>query len=108
MALPVEITFRNAPTLPAAEARIRDKAAKLEKLFPKVISCKVIVDSPHRQHQTSNTYDVTVDLTVPDNKVIVHSSGSMTGPTDVFSAINLSFEKASRQLHDYAKRRRHE
>lgn len=50
MAYPLQITFRNMAPSAAIEASIREKAAKLEVFYERIMSCRVIVEAPHRHH----------------------------------------------------------
>ena len=48
MQIPLQISFRNMDPSPAVEARIREKAAKLERFHDRIIGCTVVVEAPHR------------------------------------------------------------
>jgi len=50
MQIPVQVTFRNMDPSEAVEANVRGKAEKLERFFDRVVSCRVVVESPHRRH----------------------------------------------------------
>ena len=50
MQIPLEISFRNMDPSPAVEARIREKAAKLERFHDRIIGCTVVVEAPHKHH----------------------------------------------------------
>ena len=50
MQTPLQITFRNFPRSEALEARIRDKAAKLEEFDPRIMSCHVVFEERDRHH----------------------------------------------------------
>ena len=47
MKIPLQITFRGIPHSDAVEARIREKAAKLERFSSDIISCRVAVEAEH-------------------------------------------------------------
>ena len=51
MQIPLQITFKDMDPSPAIEARIREKAAELERFFAHVSRCHVVVSSPHRHHR---------------------------------------------------------
>ena len=50
MNIPLKITFRNMPPSKAIEDNVREKAAKLDSFSDRIMSCRVIVEAPHRHH----------------------------------------------------------
>ena len=50
MKIPLKITFRNMEPSKAIEDNIREKAAKLDSLCDRIMSCRVTVEAPHRHH----------------------------------------------------------
>lgn len=54
MELPVQITYRNMDPSDAVTARIETEAAKLDKFFPRITSCRVVVEVPHRTTSGAN------------------------------------------------------
>ncbi|MES2370216.1 MAG: HPF/RaiA family ribosome-associated protein [Pseudomonadota bacterium] len=48
MKTPLQITFRDIEHSDALEAHIREKAEKLETVFEPIMSCRVVVEMPHR------------------------------------------------------------
>ena len=70
MKLPLEIVFRNLEPSEAIEARVRERAEKLEKFYHDIMSCRVVVEAHHKHHHKGNLYHVRIDLTVPDAELI--------------------------------------
>lgn len=110
MDIPVEIAFHNMPSTPAFEADIRERVAKLERLYSHLIGCRVSVEHLHRRHQTGNVYEVHIELRVPGEDVVVsrephHARDRYTDP-DVGIAVRDAFRTAERRLLDYKKRQR--
>ncbi|MBT8117108.1 MAG: HPF/RaiA family ribosome-associated protein [Gammaproteobacteria bacterium] len=108
MQIPLQITFRDMEPSDAIEARIREKAAKLDRFYDHVMSCRVMVESPHGHHHKGRLYQVRIDMTVPDGELLVthehhHKDHSHE---DVYVAIRDAFEAMKRQLEDYARKRR--
>jgi cold shock CspA family protein/ribosome-associated translation inhibitor RaiA len=125
MILPVQITFRNMECSPAVEARIRAEAAKLETYYDPLISCRVMVEIPHRHHQRGNPFHVRLELGVPGEEIVVQREPTLhqtqqvieaeriekNGETlaehkDMYVAIRDTFKAARRRLQDYARRHR--
>lgn len=127
----LQITFRNMPASAAIEANVREKAAKLESLYDKIMSCRVIVEAPHRHHHKGKAYQVRIDLTVPGGELVInrapkrlnaaklkvpevsdndltesHEPSRHGAHEDVYVALRDAFDAAGRKLQDYGRRRR--
>jgi ribosomal subunit interface protein len=98
MQSPLRITFRGATSSPALEAKIRDKAAKLEEFHPSIISCHVAVEEEARHHQQGRLFKVRIDLHVPGHDLAVNRDHH----EDVFVALRDAFDAAKRVLEDDA------
>jgi cold shock CspA family protein/ribosome-associated translation inhibitor RaiA len=106
MQIPVEITFKEMERSDAVEARIRELAGKLERVYDRVIRCDVMIETPHRHQTKGRQYHCRVRLTVPGGKEIVasHDPGPDEAHEDIYVAIRDSFNAARRQLEDYARK----
>ena len=109
MEQPVQITFRDIPRSDALEADIREKAAKLDQFYEKIMACRVIVEAPHGHHHKGKLYHVRIDLTVPRGELIVKRGPSdHHAHEDPYVAVRDAFKAARRQLQDYARKQRGE
>jgi ribosome-associated translation inhibitor RaiA len=131
MQIPLQITFRNMPRSSAIEENIREKAAKLDSLFDGIMSCRVIVEAPHRHHYKGKAYVVRIDMTVPGGELVInrapkrldaakatdpeeletdlaesHEPSKHAAHEDVYVAIRDAFNAAGRKVRDYVRRRR--
>ena len=107
MQLPLQITFRYMEPSAAIEARIRERVAKLDRFYDRIMSCRVIVEAPHRHHHQGKLYHVRVDLTVPGGELVVsREPAEHHAHEDVYVAIRDAFDAAQRRLADYARRQR--
>jgi ribosomal subunit interface protein len=105
--IPLQITFDGMDPSPAIEARIREKAAKLEHFHDRIIGCKVVIEAPHRHHHKGKLYNVRIDISVPGKDVFVDHSGPLNhAHEDVYVAIRDAFNAAGRQLEDHVRRMR--
>jgi ribosomal subunit interface protein len=105
--IPLQITFHGMEPSPAIEARIREKAAKLEHFHDRIVGCKVVVEAPHRHHHKGKLYNVRIDISVPGKDVFVGHSGPLNhAHEDVYVAIRDAFNAAGRQLEDHVRRTR--
>lgn len=107
MQLPLQITFRNMEQSDAIEAKIREKADKLNQVCEDIMGCRVVVEPSHKHHQKGNHYKVRLDITVPDDEIVVsRAPDQRQSHQDVYVAIRDAFDAARRQLEDYVRRRR--
>lgn len=105
MQLPISITFRNMGPSPAVEANIREQAEKLDLFFPRIMSCRVVVEAPHRHQHKGKLYRVNIDLKVPGCEIAVTGTGKKNhAHEDIYVAIRDSFQAVSRRLQDHARR----
>ncbi len=103
MEIPLQISFKNMEGSEAIEARIHEKAAKLEQYFGRLTSCRVVVEAPHRHHHKGKIYHVRIDIGVPGHPDLVVSREPEENHAheDVYVAIRDAFSKAQRQLQDF-------
>lgn len=107
MQLPLQITFRNLDHSDAIEAKVREKAAKLERFANKITSCRVVVEAPHQHHHKGVLYQVKIDITLPGKEIVVtQNSDQNHAHEDVYVAMRDAFNAAQRQLEDYLRKRR--
>jgi ribosomal subunit interface protein len=100
----VQITVRGMEHSAALDEHIRTKAAKLEQYLSPVISCRVVVEAPHKRHHQGRHYVVRLDITVPGHEIVVNQEHD----EEVYVALRDAFDAAKRQLEDYAHIRRGE
>jgi ribosomal subunit interface protein len=107
MQIPLQVTFRDIGSSPAIEADIREKVDRLERLFDRITSCRVVVEAHHRTHRKGTLYNCVVDITVPGREIAVGRVGPQDhAREDVYVAIRDAFDAASRRLEDHARRMR--
>ena len=103
------ITFRDIEHSPKAEAGVNKEVAKLERVFGRIIDCRVVIEASHRQHIKGRVYHVGLDINVPGAQVIVNrDTRGDHAHTDLPSAIRDAFRAARRQLEEHAAKRRGE
>ncbi|UCH75918.1 MAG: HPF/RaiA family ribosome-associated protein [Rhodospirillales bacterium] len=106
-AIPVQITFRNMSPSEAVEANVREKAEKLERFSDHLMSCRVVIEAPHRHHHKGKLYHVRVDLGVVGGEIVVDREGPQDhAHEDVYVAIRDAFNATIRQLEDHERKRR--
>ncbi len=119
---PVQITFRHMPPSPAAESRIQEEAADLDRYFGRITSVHVVVEAPHRHHQHGRGFHVNIVIDVPGSSIVINHEPSLhstltqaeteqwekhleTHPDhkDLYVCIRDAFNAARRRLEDYAR-----
>jgi cold shock CspA family protein len=107
--LPLQITFRGMPHSDALEAHVRRRAEKLDRLFERLTSCRVVVEAGHRHHRHGNHYRVSIDMGVPRGELAVaRAPGDKRELEDAHAAVDSAFDDAERRLEDWARRLRGE
>ena len=99
MQLPLQITIRDFPQSEALEARIREKATKLEEFYPRMTSCRVTVEEMRKHHQQGRHFQVSLDVRVPGKEIVVNHAHD----EDAYVAVRDAFDVAKRQLEDVAR-----
>jgi len=102
MQVPIHIAVRDLPHSEALEARIREKAAKLEEFHARIISCRVTVEELRKHHHQGRHFQVSVDVRVPGKDVIANRAHD----EDVYVALRDAFDSAKRQLEEIARLKR--
>ena len=105
---PLEITFHKLEKPAWADESIRDRVAKLEKLYARLSACRVRVDQ--RSDPAKAPPVVHVEMSVPgyDRIVVAYEPGRLQRKfqnPDLQQAINDAFAAAERQLLDFKSRR---
>lgn len=103
----LQVTFLGIEPSASIEARIRERARKLERFAHHIIALHVTVDMPHQQHQKGCLYEVRLDLRMRHEELAVSRARRHShAHEDVFTAIRDAFDAMTRQLEDHLRRRR--
>jgi hypothetical protein len=108
------------------DTQIQRRVAKLTTFCPDIVSCKVLVEIPHRHHEQGNRFHVRIVIVVPGEKIVAGQTPNLhlsqidgepmrerqsqkTGiRKDAALALRQAFDAAMRQLRDYVRLRRFE
>lgn len=105
MQIPLQVTFKNMDHSDALELLVREKARKMERFFPRLISMRVVIEAPQRRHHHGDTYRVSVGMTLPDGEIVANRDPGLNhAHEDVKVAIRDSFLAARRQLQDFVRK----
>jgi ribosomal subunit interface protein len=97
----LKITLQELPYSDALDARIREKVAKLEKAFPRLTGCHVVVSEPHRHKQNPRSFAVRINIAFPGGEVVV----TRDDRDDVYVLLRDAFAAAERELEKSLGRR---
>jgi cold shock CspA family protein len=108
MKLPIQISFHNLDRIEAVENRILEEAAQLDEFCNRIMSCRVVIDVPHRHHVTGNLYQVRVDIKVPGEEIAIVQEPPRHDPfyENINVAVRDAFNSAARKLEEYVRRQR--
>ncbi len=102
---PLQITFRGMPHSDSLETHVRRRAAKLDRFFPRVTSCRVVVDADARHSRHGSRYRVTIDICVPRAELAVaRNAADDRTREDAHAAVDDAFGDAERRLEEWARR----
>lgn len=93
---PLQITFHDIPQSDALEARIREKAKKLEDFYPGIISCRVVVEERDRHRNQGKAFCVRLDVRIPQHEIALNRAHH----EDVYVALRNAFNAATRKLDE--------
>ena len=103
---PIEITYKGFASSDALRRRIHQEAKKLDRLFPRIIDCQVIISIPHRAQNQGKIYHVTIKLHVPGKTMVVgHEPEHNHAHEDAFVSIRDSFRAMERELVRFTRKR---
>jgi ribosome-associated translation inhibitor RaiA len=110
MALPLEITFHNMRSSRTLASVIEKRVAKLEKLYGRLVSCRVSIEARGKHHRTGNVYEIHVEMNAPGGLIVVsrepHHVKERHATTDIRVSLHDAFEAAEARLRSFAKKQR--
>lgn len=102
--IPPQISFRDFEPPAELRAFVQDQVDKLDRFYPSVMSCRVVVEMPHRRHREGNPYHVGIECTVPGRELVVsRDPAADVARVDPYVAVLDAFDAMCRQLEDYAR-----
>lgn len=103
MKLPVQVVIRDMAPLPSLEAEIRERAARLDRFAPDLMSCHVTVEAAGNRHQQGHLYTLKIDLRLQGGEIV---AGEHHANEDISLAMHGAFDAVTRRLEDHVRRRR--
>jgi ribosomal subunit interface protein len=107
MTIDLQTTYRDFPPPLLAEKRIRNRLDKLERMFPRIISCHVLAEESHRSHHKGKLYSVHINVAVPGGEITAsRDRHDRLDHEDFYVAMRDAFDALERQMKSLAERQR--
>lgn len=71
MQTPLEIAFNHVEPTDEIKTLVAEKVAHLETFYEGITSCHVYIRAPHRSQRQGNLYEVTIEVRVPGDELVV-------------------------------------
>lgn len=99
MQTPLEIAFKHVEPSEGIRSLIEEKAGQLEKFYDGITSCHVYVRAPHQSQRKGNRFEVTIELRVPGNELVVrHDQNDVAEHEHLHVAIRDAFAAMAVEL----------
>lgn len=109
MKIPLQITFHGVAASDTVEQKIREAAANLEQFHDDIMSCRVVVEAPHRRHRKGTLYHLRIDVSVTGQELVVNRDpGDRDAHEDVYVMIRDAFAAMERQLRELSRKKQGE
>ena len=110
MQVPLALQFRDVTATPDLEERIRSKVDRLERHCDHLISCRVLVEQPHKHPASGSPFRIRIEASVPPGHdiVVVKDPQDNALSDSLVTVINTAFTAAERQITELVERQRHE
>jgi putative sigma-54 modulation protein len=106
MKTPLEIAFKGLERSRAVEAKIAERAVRLEKHFDRMTHIRAVVSAPNRLAHKSKQFEVKLEIGIPGAGplVIAEAPEGNDARSDLLLAIRHAFDAAERRLDDVAEK----
>lgn len=109
MQIPLQITYRSMEASEAIDTYIRERAAKLDGCCENMVSCRVVVEAPHKHQHKGGLYHVSIDITLPRESIIINREPELhQAHQDAHVAVRDAFDAAQKQLRAFVSRQKGE
>lgn len=103
----LQITYKDFPAPLLADERIRERMDRLEKIFPRIVSCRVVAEELDTRPHKGKLYHLRIDVSVPGAELVVNrSQHDNHAHEDFYVAMRDAFNAMERQLKAHAEKAR--
>lgn len=96
MKQPMQLRFLGMEPSEAVAAAARDKAAKLDRFHPDLMTCRVTIERVDRHQQQGQHFAVRIDVTLPGEELSI----DRVQHEDVYVALRDAFDDIRRRIQD--------
>lgn len=107
MEIPPEISFRDVEATQRRREKILEEIDKLERVYDRIIGCRVVVEMPHKHSDRGDHYRVGIRLSVPSEELVVsRDPAEREARRHLDAAIKDAFQAIRRQLEQHVEQLR--
>lgn len=107
MTVNLQVTYRDFPAPVSAEERIGERVERLERIFPRIVTCRVVVEHVESRQKRGKLYQFRLDLSVPGSELVVNQTQNDNhAHEDFYVAMRDAFDALERQLKKHAAKSR--
>lgn len=104
---PLKIQFRDVERSDKIYNAIWDRVERLASFYNRIVSCEVVVSTPHQHRVDGLIYHIQIRLYVPGEDIFIGTEPELNGAhKDPFVAVRDAFDAAQRKLEDLIRRER--
>ena len=108
MPVPLEITFHNMDPSETMEAKVKSRAARLERFASAIISCRIVLEAAHKQPH-GGALAISIKLGLPGKDIVVkREQRRHDSRGDAYQVIGVAFDIAERQVEEHLRISRHD
>ena len=101
------ITYLNVEPSAALDAKVRERIAHLDRMFPNLNSCRVAISRDDSHHHQGRHYRVRIDVTAPGHELVADRAPPQhQAHEDPFVALRDAFDAIERRVQDLAREMR--
>lgn len=106
MKTPLEISFKGLEKSRAVEAKVAERAARLERHYDRMTNVRVVVSAPNKLAHKGKHFEVKIEIGIPAGApmIISEEPEGNDARSDLMIAIRNAFDCAERRLDELAER----
>lgn len=102
-----KVVFRGIDHSQAVEDAVQKRLEKLERFSDEIISLRVVLESPHKNHHKGKVYHVALEAVIPNHDLVVnHEQHDKHAHEDIYVAIRDAFNALERRIKEVNAKRR--
>jgi ribosomal subunit interface protein len=97
----IQITVRSIPDSPTIEYHVIKHFKKINKIYPKMSNCRVVIDAPQKHKHKGKVFSISIDITIPGKELVSRKQNQ-----NLFVAIRDGFSAIEKLLEKYTKKKK--